>query len=73
IVIEASDSANLTYGGTSDGQIALSSDALAPGIYQYSYLIRLVAAGRYAVPPPVARADGTSGVGNSVTLDVAGR
>jgi hypothetical protein len=74
ILISIDEGAGLTPSSATDGQISLSSDALAPGIYQYSYLIRLAAAGRYAVPPPLAKAAGSpSGAGNAVTLDVTGR
>lgn len=72
ILIDEGQGAGLAYSSASGGQISLSGDALAPGIYQYSYLIRLVAAGRYAVPPPLATAAGSPrGVGNAVTLEVA--
>jgi uncharacterized protein YfaS (alpha-2-macroglobulin family) len=74
LLIDTGDSAGLTLRSASEGQITLSSDALAPGIYQYSYLIRLTAAGRYAVPPPLAAAGGSpSGAGNAAALDVAAR
>ena len=35
-----------------DEQIALTAAALEPGIYQYSYMSRVVAGGRYSVPAP---------------------
>ena len=55
--------------------LALSSDALAPGIYQYSYLLRAAVAGRYAAPATTARLLGSDliGVGNAVTLVVVQR
>jgi uncharacterized protein YfaS (alpha-2-macroglobulin family) len=77
LVIDRGEGAGLAYSSASGGQISLSADALAPGIYQYSYAIRLAAAGRYAVPPPLATAEGSpsgvGNVGNAVTLDVAAR
>jgi uncharacterized protein YfaS (alpha-2-macroglobulin family) len=64
-------SADFENAGFADGRLRLAADALEPGIYQYSYLLRVVAAGRYGVAPPTARAaDGASGVGNSVILVV---
>jgi hypothetical protein len=45
---------------------------LEPGIYQYSYLLRMVAGGLYSAPAPTAQAaDGASGAGNATVLDVA--
>jgi uncharacterized protein YfaS (alpha-2-macroglobulin family) len=56
------------------GRLTLEIKAIAPGIKQYSYFLRLVAGGRYGVPAPAARAaDGASGVGSTMTIDVAGR
>jgi hypothetical protein len=72
ILLNTGDGVGLNDDGIANGQIRLSSEALAPGIYQFSYLMRLVAGGRYAVPPTTAQAAGASGSGNGVTLDVSG-
>jgi uncharacterized protein YfaS (alpha-2-macroglobulin family) len=57
-----------------DGRLTLEAKATAPGIMQYSYFLRMVAGGRYGVPAPAARAaSGAAGVGNTMTIDVAGR
>ena len=54
--------------------MTLTAATLEPGIYQYSYMLRVVAGGRYSVPAPSAHAaDGASGIGNAATLDVAAR
>jgi alpha-2-macroglobulin len=49
------------------GHLTLTSDELAPGIYQYSYLLRAVAPGRFAAPAARARtaAGEVVGVGNA--------
>ncbi len=55
-----------------DGHLTLEAQATTPGIKQYSYFLRLVAGGRYGVPAPTARAaDGASGVGNAMSIDIA--
>jgi hypothetical protein len=60
--------------GRADGRLTFETPVIAPGIKQYNYLLRLVAGGRYSVPAPTARAaDGASGVGNVISIDVAGR
>jgi len=57
-----------------DGRLTLETRVIVPGIKQYNYFLRLVAGGRYGVPAPTARAaDGASGVGNVISIDVAGR
>jgi uncharacterized protein YfaS (alpha-2-macroglobulin family) len=55
------------------GSLTLASDELAAGIYQYSYLLRAAAPGRYAVPPATARAgDGDLiGIGNAGEFEVS--
>jgi hypothetical protein len=56
-------------------RLTLTSDELVPGIYQYSYLLRAVAPGRYAAPAATARVSSGDvvGVGNAGRLEVAGR
>lgn len=57
--------------GVAPGGLSLERGASGPGIYQHSYLIRIVAAGRYAAPPTSARGPaGEIGVGNAATLEV---
>jgi hypothetical protein len=57
-----------------DGRLTLRAAALAPGIVQYQYLLRLVAGGSYTVPAPAASAaGGASGVGNTMLVEVASR
>jgi uncharacterized protein YfaS (alpha-2-macroglobulin family) len=74
VLVDTETSAGFTSDGVSDGRITLFSATLDPGIYQYSYLLRVAAGGRYGVPAPTATAkDGASGAGNSVTLDVVAR
>jgi uncharacterized protein YfaS (alpha-2-macroglobulin family) len=54
------------------GRLTLTSDELAPGIYQYSYLLRAVAPGRYGVPAAIARAgDELVGVGNASRFEAS--
>ncbi|MFL5800768.1 MAG: Ig-like domain-containing protein, partial [Roseiflexaceae bacterium] len=55
--------------------LRLSSDKLAPGIYQYRYLLRAVATGRYAAPATTARLLGSDliGVGNAAALVIVER
>ena len=72
VLISAGESADFDNAGFVDGRMTLTAATLEPGIYQYSYMLRVVAGGRYSVPAPTARAaDGASGIGNAVTLDVA--
>jgi uncharacterized protein YfaS (alpha-2-macroglobulin family) len=72
VLISAGDSADFADTDFVDGRITLADAALEPGIYEYSYLLRVVAGGRYSVPAPTARAaDGASGVGNSLIVEVA--
>jgi hypothetical protein len=50
----------------------MPGDELAPGIYQYSYLLRAVAPGRYGVPAAIARADDELvGVGNASRFEAS--
>ena len=70
----ASENADFENASFADGRLTRTAVALEPGIYQYSYVLRVVAGGRYSVPAPSARAaDGASGIGNAATLDVEGR
>jgi uncharacterized protein YfaS (alpha-2-macroglobulin family) len=74
VLISADESTGFENTGVADGRKTLTRATLAPGIYQYSYMLRVVAGGRYGVPAPTARAeDGASGVGNRVALEVAAR
>jgi alpha-2-macroglobulin len=53
-------------------QLVLERGVGQPGIYQHSYLLRFVAAGRFGVPAPIARAQGGEvGVGNTMLAEVA--
>jgi uncharacterized protein YfaS (alpha-2-macroglobulin family) len=56
-------------------RLTLSSADLKPSIYQYSYLLRAVVAGRYSAPATIMRLSGGDpiGVGNAMTLAVSGR
>jgi hypothetical protein len=57
----------------SQASLTLEKKALDQGIVQYEYLLRLVAGGTYNIPAPAARAaEGASGVGNAMQLQVAG-
>jgi hypothetical protein len=59
-------------GADADGRLALTLDTGAPGIYQHTYMLRIVATGQYAVPAPTARTpEGASGVGNALVLHVS--
>ena len=61
VLISAGDSADFADTDFADGRITLADVALEPGIYEYFYLLRMVAGGRYSVPAPTARAaDGAS-------------
>ena len=74
VLISAGESADFENAGFTDGRMTLTAATLEPGIYQYSYMLRVVAGGRYSVPAPSAHAaDGASGIGNAATLDVAAR
>jgi uncharacterized protein YfaS (alpha-2-macroglobulin family) len=54
--------------------LTLTGQDLVPGIYQYSYLLRAVAPGRYAVPSATARSgDDLIGVGNASGFEVGVR
>ena len=54
------------------GALALERGASGPGIYQHSYLLRLVAAGRYGVPAATASAPGGgSGASSPATLEIS--
>jgi hypothetical protein len=53
------------------GSLVLALDANAPGIYQYTYLVRLVAAGRYAAPAStISTPEGAGYAGKAFVLDV---
>jgi alpha-2-macroglobulin len=74
ILISADKSVDFENAGFANGRMILTGATLEPGIYQYSYMLRVVAGGRYSVPAPTARAaDGASGIGNAAMLDVAVR
>ncbi len=74
VLISAGESADFKNAGLADGNLNLTAATLEPGIYQYSYSLRVVVGGHYSVPAPTAHAaDGAGGVGNSVALDVAAR
>ena len=74
VLISADTSADFEHTGFADGRMTLTAATLEPGIYHYFYLLRAVAGGRYSVPAPTANAaDGASGIGNAVTLEVAAR
>jgi alpha-2-macroglobulin len=71
VLISTAPSADFANADFAEGRITLTTATLEPGIYQYSYMLRVVAGGRYSAPAPSARAaDGASGVGNAATLDV---
>jgi uncharacterized protein YfaS (alpha-2-macroglobulin family) len=71
-IISMEESDDFEYASHTSGQLTLASARLAPGVYQYSYLLRLVAGGRYTTPAPTAHsADGAGGVGNTSRLEVA--
>jgi len=70
VLIGAADSADFTHADLADGRVTLTAATLEPGIYQYSYLLRMVAGGRYSAPAPsVHAADGASGVGNAAMVE----
>jgi uncharacterized protein YfaS (alpha-2-macroglobulin family) len=72
VLISAGENADFNNAGFIDGRLTLTAATLEPGIYQYSYTLRVVSSGRYSVPAPTARAaGGASGIGNNLTLDVA--
>jgi uncharacterized protein YfaS (alpha-2-macroglobulin family) len=74
VLISADTSADFKNAGVADGRVTLTAATLEPGIYQYSYMLRVLAGGHYSVPAPTAHAaDGTSGIGNTATLDVETR
>jgi uncharacterized protein YfaS (alpha-2-macroglobulin family) len=73
VLIRADTSADFDN-ADADGRMTISAATLEPGIYQYSYTLRVLAGGRYSVPAPTAHAaDGASGIGNATTLIVAAR
>jgi len=70
VLISAGQSNDFAGPDFADGRMTLTAATLEPGIYHYSYMLRVVAGGRYSVPAPIARAaDGASGVGNAAMLD----
>jgi hypothetical protein len=74
VLISADTSADFENAGFADGRMNLSAATLEPSIYQYSYMLRVLASGRYSVPAPIANAaDGATGQGNSVTVEVSAR
>jgi hypothetical protein len=74
VVVEAGGAEFATI-SRDTGLLSLSADKLAPGIYQYSYLLRAVVGGRYGMPATTARlADGELvGAGNAATIEVGTR
>nr|MDQ2995928.1 hypothetical protein [Chloroflexota bacterium] len=71
VLISADTSADFETAGFADGRMTLTAATLEPSIYQFSYMLRVLAGGRYSVPAPTANAaDGASGIGNTATLDV---
>jgi len=74
VLISSGQSTDFANADFADEQITLTAATLEPGSYQYSYMLRVVAGGRYSVPAPKAHAvDGASGVGNAAILEVATR
>jgi uncharacterized protein YfaS (alpha-2-macroglobulin family) len=69
------ETANLAKVTRDTGRLALTSEGLAPGIYQYTYLLRAVAPGRYSAPPAIVRAgDGeVIGAGNITRFEIGGQ
>ena len=59
ILIAAGQAGGFEFVGAAGDHLTLASDQLAPGIYQYEYLLQFVVGGRYAAPPP-ARARRTA-------------
>jgi uncharacterized protein YfaS (alpha-2-macroglobulin family) len=51
-------------------RIELAVEALAPGIYQYTYLVRAVTPGSYAVPPPELILPGARALTGTATTTV---
>ncbi|MBO9326880.1 MAG: hypothetical protein J7463_16415, partial [Roseiflexus sp.] len=51
-------------------RIELAVEALAPGIYQYTYLVRAVTPGAYAVPPPELILPGARALTGAATTTV---
>ncbi|MGQ9893941.1 MAG: Ig-like domain-containing protein [Roseiflexus sp.] len=49
-------------------RIELAVEALPPGIYQYTYLVRAVTPGDYAVPPPELILPGTPALTGTATM-----
>ncbi|HET9221635.1 MAG TPA: hypothetical protein VFO07_03990, partial [Roseiflexaceae bacterium] len=70
----AAESAAFAQVARDAGRLTLTGEDLVPGIYQYSYLLRAVAPGRYAVPSATARSgDELIGVGNASGFEVGVR
>lgn len=69
----------LLDGGTGDiegvahrGQIVIGRSRLEPGVYQYRYSLRIIAAGRFSAPAPAATLSDSTRIaeGRAVILDV---
>src|SRR5205823_3533427 len=74
VVVAAGPSDDFEYAGRTTDHLTLARATVGPGIYRYSYLLRVVANGRYAVPAPTASAAvGATGIGNTIVLEVATR
>jgi hypothetical protein len=71
------EAANAAYAQVAHdaGHLTLTSDGLEPGIYEYTYLLRAVAPGRYAAPAATARVSSGDivGVGNAGQFEVGDR
>jgi hypothetical protein len=70
-VVEAGD-AGFAAVDPDTGRLTLAAAQLPPGIYQYRYLLRAIAAGRYRAPAATIRlVDGDLiGAGNAAALTV---
>ncbi len=75
VVVEAGTGEHFEHIVRAGDRLLLSRGLLPPGIYEYTYLLRAVTPGQYSAPAPQARsATGEIlGVGNAVTVTIAGR
>lgn len=71
-LVEAGDSGSFEHIDNDRDHLTLSSAALGPGVYEYSYLLRAVVPGRYTAPAPIARLVGGHliGTGRAAIINI---
>jgi len=72
VLVEAGDSEPFEHIVHDRDHLTLSSAALGPGVYEYSYLLRAVVPGRYTAPAPTARLVGEHllGTGRATIINI---